>query len=249
MADDAKPIEINVGGRIFATTVGTLRFERESMLARLFDPDRGFAPLRTDSAGRPFLDRDGELFAIVLNYLRRGGSLVGAPRDAATLERCARTPRFSGSRGSKPPRAKRRREEEATSPPRLSHEEYTVIASAADTLQFQLHVNEAAKRGFVMRQLVSEGDTGRHSAAHGGGGARHPRRASRAKRSTACAATARLARCCVPSRSCSSPSSRSLRSPRSPPPEGTPASLAYGAESLARGRADHRRRLPTRGRC
>ena len=85
MADDAKPIEINVGGRIFATTVGTLRFERESMLARLFDPDRGFAPLRTDSAGRPFLDRDGELFAIVLNYLRRGGSLVGAPRDAATL--------------------------------------------------------------------------------------------------------------------------------------------------------------------
>ena len=51
MADDAKPIEINVGGRIFATTVGTLRFERESMLARLFDPDRGFAPLRTDSAG------------------------------------------------------------------------------------------------------------------------------------------------------------------------------------------------------
>ena len=58
MADDAKPIEINVGGRIFATTVGTLRFERESMLARLFDPDRGVAPLRTDSAGRPFLDRE-----------------------------------------------------------------------------------------------------------------------------------------------------------------------------------------------
>ena len=70
-------LEINVGGRIFTTRRTTLQFEKGSMLYKLFDTTSQFN-LPSDSAGRPFIDSDGDTFALILDYLRRGGRLVGA---------------------------------------------------------------------------------------------------------------------------------------------------------------------------
>eukprot|EP01062_Namystynia_karyoxenos_P039859 TRINITY_DN28996_c0_g1_i1.p1 TRINITY_DN28996_c0_g1~~TRINITY_DN28996_c0_g1_i1.p1 ORF type:complete len:367 (+),score=124.88 TRINITY_DN28996_c0_g1_i1:94-1101(+) len=64
-------IGLNVGGRVFTTTRATLCRERDSLLASLFDPaaEAGLR-LPVDSDGNFFIDRDGRLFAIALNFLR-----------------------------------------------------------------------------------------------------------------------------------------------------------------------------------
>eukprot|EP01044_Picomonas_judraskeda_P016727 COSAG03_NODE_3023_length_2281_cov_1.570119_2_plen_340_part_00 len=71
------PFELNVGGRVFTTRRSTLTMEAGSMLANLFDKGSMFNAIDRDSAGRLFLDRDGDSFAVVLDYLRRAGRLVG----------------------------------------------------------------------------------------------------------------------------------------------------------------------------
>jgi len=64
-------VELNVGGKIFATTVQTLSRE-VSLLSTL--PHSG----RRDKDGRFFIDRDHTYFRWILNYLR-DGYLVTAP--------------------------------------------------------------------------------------------------------------------------------------------------------------------------
>ena len=68
-------LELNVGGRVFTTARATLSAQPGSMLEALFS-GRHARPCLTDAAGRPFLDRDGELFAEARALLprRRGGS-------------------------------------------------------------------------------------------------------------------------------------------------------------------------------
>lgn len=78
--DGSAVLAINVGGRIFSACRSTLRFEKNSMLAKLFDEDSPFGELSLDQEGRPFLDRNGDDFAHILDYLRRGGRLVGAEK-------------------------------------------------------------------------------------------------------------------------------------------------------------------------
>lgn len=68
-------VEFNVGGRIFSSLRSTLCSEGGSMLARKFDPASPFRGAALDSAGRPFVDRDGDVFATVLKFLRNRGSL------------------------------------------------------------------------------------------------------------------------------------------------------------------------------
>jgi len=70
-----KMIEFNVGGKIFSSLRSTLCFDSDSMLAKKFDPETPFREVVCDSAGRPFIDRDGDVFATVLKFLRNGGSL------------------------------------------------------------------------------------------------------------------------------------------------------------------------------
>ena len=86
-ASDSSVVELNVGGTVFTTTLGTLRFEQDSMLARKFAEDSPFGQISTDKDGRPFVDRDPLSFAVVLDYLRRGGRLVRLPSDDDVLER------------------------------------------------------------------------------------------------------------------------------------------------------------------
>lgn len=61
-------IELNVGGRKFTTTRDTLCKDADSMLAAMFSGD--FMPAHQDSKGRVFLDRNGDMFAVILSYLR-----------------------------------------------------------------------------------------------------------------------------------------------------------------------------------
>ena len=61
-------IELNVGGRKFTTTRDTLCKDTDSMLAAMFSGD--FMPAHQDSKGRVFLDRNGDMFAVILSYLR-----------------------------------------------------------------------------------------------------------------------------------------------------------------------------------
>eukprot|EP00005_Dracoamoeba_jomungandri_P011667 CAMPEP_0174267264 /NCGR_PEP_ID=MMETSP0439-20130205/33022_1 /TAXON_ID=0 /ORGANISM="Stereomyxa ramosa, Strain Chinc5" /LENGTH=379 /DNA_ID=CAMNT_0015354663 /DNA_START=27 /DNA_END=1163 /DNA_ORIENTATION=+ len=63
-------VKLNVGGKLFETTSTTL-INREplSFLAAMFS---GSFPDQVDKEGYYFIDRDGEYFGVLLNYLRTG---------------------------------------------------------------------------------------------------------------------------------------------------------------------------------
>ena len=62
-------VKINVGGRMFTTSLKTLRRESESVLALMFS---GNFDLKKEDDGLFFIDRDGTSFHHILNYLRDG---------------------------------------------------------------------------------------------------------------------------------------------------------------------------------
>ena len=62
-------IKINVGGTIFSTLRSTLTKEPDSMLARMIDTK---VPTETDSDGNIFIDRNGDIFKVILDFLRTG---------------------------------------------------------------------------------------------------------------------------------------------------------------------------------
>ncbi|XP_078353592.1 uncharacterized protein LOC144638249 [Oculina patagonica] len=66
----ASTIKLNVGGKIYKTTLDTLRKDPDSMLCAMFS---GRFELKADEEdGAYFIDRDAELFRYILNYLRNG---------------------------------------------------------------------------------------------------------------------------------------------------------------------------------
>lgn len=64
-------VRLNVGGCRFDTTRGTLQSDCGSMLGRMFDKDQPFN-LALDEEGCVFIDRDGDTFRHVLQFLRSG---------------------------------------------------------------------------------------------------------------------------------------------------------------------------------
>ncbi|KAJ7313254.1 hypothetical protein JRQ81_004537 [Phrynocephalus forsythii] len=62
-------VTLNVGGKLYSTTLETLTRFPDSMLGAMF---RGPQPALTDSCGNYFIDRDGKAFRHVLNFLRFG---------------------------------------------------------------------------------------------------------------------------------------------------------------------------------
>nr|XP_033778595.1 BTB/POZ domain-containing protein KCTD7 [Geotrypetes seraphini] len=62
-------VTLNVGGKIFTTSLSTLRRYEDTMLAAMFS---GRHSIPTDAEGRYFIDRDGTYFGDVLNFLRCG---------------------------------------------------------------------------------------------------------------------------------------------------------------------------------
>ena len=87
VAQDSR-VELEVGGVRFVTSVATLRSRAGSMLDALFS-GRYSVDVAEDGA-RAFLDRDGELFAHVLAYLREGVVGVGLEDDVGMLGRLKR---------------------------------------------------------------------------------------------------------------------------------------------------------------
>lgn len=69
MSDFPNVIELNVGGVVYTTTLGTLTRDSGSLLYQMFTGKIKDQPIK-DSKGKYFLDRDGVLFRYVLDYLR-----------------------------------------------------------------------------------------------------------------------------------------------------------------------------------
>ncbi|XP_005990043.1 BTB/POZ domain-containing protein KCTD21 [Latimeria chalumnae] len=72
----ADPVTLNVGGKLYTTSLSTLTRYPDSMLGAMFS---GSFPTRKDSQGHCFIDRDGKVFRYVLNFLRT--SHLDLPED------------------------------------------------------------------------------------------------------------------------------------------------------------------------
>eukprot|EP00062_Callorhinchus_milii_P006930 gi/632947992/ref/XP_007889349.1/ PREDICTED: BTB/POZ domain-containing protein KCTD21-like [Callorhinchus milii] len=76
----SKPVTLNVGGRLYSTSLTTLTRYPESMLGSMFS---GAMPT-SDSQENYFIDRDGEMFRYILNFLR--SSHLDLPVDFQELD-------------------------------------------------------------------------------------------------------------------------------------------------------------------
>ena len=74
MSSDIEPfppvVELNVGGQAYTTALSTLTKDRDSLLAEIFTGRSESDLIHRDSRGRFFIDRDGQLFRYILDYLR-----------------------------------------------------------------------------------------------------------------------------------------------------------------------------------
>ena len=74
-------VKIDVGGRIFKTSLKTLRKESESVLASMFSEK---FELKKEDDGSFFIDRDGTFFHHILDYLRDGKISEGILDDCCS---------------------------------------------------------------------------------------------------------------------------------------------------------------------
>ncbi|KAM7065526.1 BTB/POZ domain-containing protein KCTD21 isoform 1-T4 [Acridotheres tristis] len=72
----SEPITLNVGGKLYTTSLSTLTSFPDSMLGAMFS---GKIPTKKDRQGNCFIDRDGKIFRYILNFLRT--SHLDLPED------------------------------------------------------------------------------------------------------------------------------------------------------------------------
>ncbi|XP_075266096.1 BTB/POZ domain-containing protein KCTD12-like [Convolutriloba macropyga] len=77
--------ELNIGGQAFTTTLETLGKYPDSLLGLVFSKLNTTIPLLKDTRGRFFMDRDGNLFRYILDYLRN--DKVTLPEDFGETKR------------------------------------------------------------------------------------------------------------------------------------------------------------------
>jgi len=87
-------IKLNVGGTYYTTSISTLTKEPDSMLGKMFSG--AYAIIKEDD-GSVFIDRDGESFKYVLEYLRDGDFYV--PDDEVDLYRLKKEINYFGLDG------------------------------------------------------------------------------------------------------------------------------------------------------
>lgn len=73
MASSGDMVMLNVGGRKYATSRATLSKDPNSMLALMFTKEH---PTSRDRDGNYVIDRDGDTFKYVLNFLRDGSCVL-----------------------------------------------------------------------------------------------------------------------------------------------------------------------------
>ncbi|XP_068727105.1 uncharacterized protein [Montipora capricornis] len=83
-------VKLNVGGKIYSTTLDTLRKDPDSMLCAMFSGRHELKPDAED--GAYFIDRDGKLFRYILNYLRDGN--VYLPDEKITQQELLKEAKF-----------------------------------------------------------------------------------------------------------------------------------------------------------
>ena len=88
-------VELNIGGTVFETTKDTLTrdLNADSLLVSLVS---GKFEAPRDRSGRLFLDRDGELFRDVLNFLRNPARVPPTPKDSTTTDLLVAEAKFYG---------------------------------------------------------------------------------------------------------------------------------------------------------
>jgi len=62
-------VKLNVGGKLFQTTLTTLLSSPDSLLAKMFDPESGLEPAYSEN-GVFFLDSNPKYFSVILDWLR-----------------------------------------------------------------------------------------------------------------------------------------------------------------------------------
>ncbi|VDK21144.1 unnamed protein product [Taenia asiatica] len=80
-----KVVDLNVGGCFYSTQISTLTTVRGSKLAKWFSGS-STNTLPLDKNGRAFIDRNGEIFSYILDFLRDPKCIV-LPESSTTLER------------------------------------------------------------------------------------------------------------------------------------------------------------------
>jgi len=90
-----EPVLLDVGGKYFKTTISTLHKDQHSLLAQMFSLSGFQLPREQD--GSYFIDRDGEHFQHILNYLRGCFAVDGL--DRATLNEILYEAEFYQMRG------------------------------------------------------------------------------------------------------------------------------------------------------
>ncbi|CDU20234.1 hypothetical protein YYC_00361 [Plasmodium yoelii 17X] len=85
-------IDINVGGALFETSRHTLTQQKDSFIEKLLS---GRYHITRDKQGRIFLDRDSELFRIILNFLRNPLT-IPIPKDLGESEALLKEAEFYG---------------------------------------------------------------------------------------------------------------------------------------------------------
>ncbi|XP_020712987.1 BTB/POZ domain-containing protein KCTD9 isoform X2 [Ceratitis capitata] len=91
--NSSKWVKLNVGGKVYVTTLCTLvSKEPDSMLARMFSQD-GMLPSEQDEQGAYLIDRSAHYFEPIINYLRHGQLIVDAN---VSLEGVLEEARFFG---------------------------------------------------------------------------------------------------------------------------------------------------------
>ena len=77
-------VNLNVGGRLFTTSVQTLTKDPNSMLAAMFS---GEFDVKRSSDGTYIIDRDGKHFQYILNFLRDGKLILPDHQEDAFLKK------------------------------------------------------------------------------------------------------------------------------------------------------------------
>lgn len=86
------PVQLNIGGHRYTTTLVTLRRQSQSSLAVLMDTEKVKELI---GAGKEvFIDRDGPSFRYILCFLRDGPEKCVLPRDRQSLKQIRYVPRL-----------------------------------------------------------------------------------------------------------------------------------------------------------
>ena len=72
----ATPVKLNVGGKRFLANDSTIRSKGHNILTNLIDREKETHSCMKDEKGYLFVDRNGEVFGVILDYLRTGQLVV-----------------------------------------------------------------------------------------------------------------------------------------------------------------------------